>query len=335
MSISRRVLLADALILAGGLCAGRTTLGAAARRRAGLLHWDAPTPGAFVSLPQDLRTGGNSLVVVGADASLVVDCKFVALGFAVRHQGEAHGVPIATVVNTHHHADHTGGNVAFRDVEVLAHENAAPRILAQTNGYIAQVQGARLLIMGTEGPDADAANAGVEALLAGLAELGPESWAPGRPVGARTTIDLHPHAVDLHHFGPGHTDNDLVAHVPDLNLIHAGDLVFHRLHPFVDVMGGATARGWIEALRQVLALCDNRTIVVPGHGDMTDAAGVRGQIEYLEQAWEHVEREVRAGKSRDEVAGMSWPFMDGLGFERVRERALRAIYDEVAAAVDR
>ncbi len=277
--------------------------------------------------------GGNTLVVRAGDELLLVDTKYPGIARALRREAESHGGTVALVINTHHHADHTGGNVAFTgDVPLLAHGGAAERVAAQID---------RLRQMARSGPAQLGRDRGDQERVAGeaaeLAEradaLAPEQFMPTRP------IDRFPHeerigsvAVELHHFGAGHTDNDVVVRVPSLDVLHAGDLLFHNLHPFFDPTGGVTCRGWIESVKRTVALCDERTMVVPGHGALTDAGGLRKQLTYLERLWDEVSKAVREGRERAEVEAMRWEFMDGYGYEQVRARAIGAVFEEVLAA---
>ena len=82
-------------------------------------------------------------------------------------------------------------------------------------------------------------------------------------------------------------------------------------------------------MRGIKANCDKDTKVVPGHGPVGGLEILDKQVAYLESLIEAVEKAVKAGKSKEEVAAMTWPFMDGLGFEQVRGRAIGAVYDEV------
>lgn len=277
--------------------------------------------------------GGNALVVRAGAAALLVDTKYPGIARALRREAEAHGAPVTMVINTHHHADHTGGNVAFTgDVPVLAHDAAGERVAAQID---------RLRQMAQSGPAQLGRNRGdherVAREAAELAEradsLGTETFVPTRP------ITRFPHEVrigditlELHHFGPGHTDNDVVVRVSSLGVLHAGDLLFNNLHPFFDSTGGVTCRGWIECVRRTISLCDERTMVVPGHGALTDVEGLRRQARYLERLWEEVSKAVREGRERAEVEAMRWDFMEGYGYEQVRARAIGAVYEEVRAA---
>src|SRR5262249_29466853 len=157
------------------------------------------------------------------------------------------------VINTHHHLDHTGGNHAFTpDLPVLAHANCKVRVSLQMERYVAQYREALVRLQQVnrlaeiKRPNKDKVLRDVRAYAArcGVAQdevkekLAPLKIANFEPTqvmsGASQDLEIAGEKVSLSHFGPGHTDNDVVVHFPAHNLIHAGDLLFHKRHPFID-----------------------------------------------------------------------------------------------------
>jgi glyoxylase-like metal-dependent hydrolase (beta-lactamase superfamily II) len=146
----------------------------------------------------------------------------------------------------------------------------------------------------------------------------------------RDSMDLEVAGVklSLRHFGPGHTDNDVVVHVPALNLVHTGDLLFNKRHPYVDRDGGANTASWQASLTKVIELCDDKTVVVPGHGELANVAALREQIEYFDKARDLVARAIKAGKSRADVQHLEptmFPGYQGTAWQLT----LRAIFEEL------
>jgi len=290
--------------------------------------WHELRPGVHAAV--DASMGGNVMAVISGGKVLLVDTKFPAFAAALARETEALGGTLATVVNTHHHADHTGGNAVLNPrAEIVAHAKVAERVAAQLERYVGGARGGPRQIE-MQRPGAEQVLEEAQA----AAEAAP-NWT-GDDFAPDVKLDAWPHEMScaevklaLHHFGPGHTDNDVVVHLPDANVLHAGDLCFHKLHPFFDPDGGATCRGWSESVAEAIELCDAETVVVPGHGEITDRAGLEAQKRYLDELWDRVAKEIRLGKARDEVVAMRWDFMEGLGFEQVRERAIGAVYDEL------
>lgn len=274
-------------------------------------------------------SGGNSLVLRGKGATLLVDCKNAPYGDCLRR--EANGATV--VVNTHHHADHTGGNHAFsKDLKIIAQTNATPRVLGQMNRYVSQLKEAATQLGEATGPAVPKVREEAKALYLRVEKLRPTDFVPTSTFDTDDTLDVGGVEVKLHHFGPGHTDNDLVVHVPSKNLIHTGDLLFHQRHPYIDLDGGASTTGWLASLARVIALCDATTVVIPGHGEITNVEGLKAQVHYFEFARDLIGKAFKAGKTRQEVIAMKpaeFATLEGAG---VQGLAFGAMYEEFKRA---
>lgn len=336
MQITRRAFsllaLATGAGLAGGLRMPRS-LARMAEQSAGTV-FDWKPVGDFAFLRAGFGQGGNALVIAGADGALLVDCKLVGFGEALRREaGTAAGVRLTRVVNTHHHADHTGGNTAFvHDLPVLAQSRCGPRVAAQLQRY---TDGLAAAVRRAERSDADPglkrAMEDAKALLARAEALKAEDFAPTQSMDREATLDVGGVRVELRYVGPGHTDNDVFVFLPKQNVLHTGDLLFNKLHPVVDVANsGADTVGWQKSIDAMLALCDERTIVVPGHGEITDAAALRAQRKYFDDARAAVDAAIKAGATRDAVGALPLPGYADYGFQQMQSRALLAIYDELS-----
>lgn len=277
--------------------------------------------------------GGNALLILGAKGagSALVDAKMPYIASTLRREAEAKGGKIELVINTHHHADHIGGNLAFTpDVRVVAHENARARVATQVDRLRQMLRSGVRAIENSESANIESARAEVEALAAQADAMDAARWTPTRAFSGRVGSEsLGSLPIDLHQVGPGHTDNDVIVHVPQLKVLHMGDLVFHNLYPFIDRDGGATVRGWIRSLKYAKRLCRPGTIVIPGHGDITDASGIDAMEKFLEKSLDFVERQIRQKKTREEIVQMTVPGEESRGFEHLREMAMGALYDEI------
>lgn len=294
-------------------------------------EWAELVPGSVWATTRS-ATGGNVMLVASKGEAVLIDSKFVGHAPLLRAEAESLAqARITTLINTHHHADHTGGNLLFTQGLVLAHAAAVRRIERQSDRYASQIEGARGALNELKlASNASDAAAQLDALLATKPNAQTGVFVPTQ------TIDRYPHVVpvgdirvELHHFGPGHTDNDVVVVLPELGVIHTGDLVFHGLHPFCDQSGGLSLRGWNHALERIQTLCDARTRVVPGHGPLGDRGALERQRAYLDQLMIHVGEEAKNGAKKEDIMQMSWPFMDGLEFAQIRPRAIGAAYDEL------
>jgi glyoxylase-like metal-dependent hydrolase (beta-lactamase superfamily II) len=273
--------------------------------------------------------GGNSMVIRGKGAAAIVDCKLAPFGPVLRREAAGLGTPITQVINTHHHADHTGGNWAFSpDIPIVIHQRALPRIQQQVDQYQNAIRAGERTLGTRIGPAADAIRADIRAALQRLDSLTAFSFLPRASFSDRKDLDIGGVTVALIHFGSGHTDNDIIVCLPQKNVIHAGDLLFMGRHPVMDRPAGATTVGWCDSLRKVIEMCDAKTHVVPGHGELTDVAGLRGQIEYFEKMREFIGAAIKEGKSRDEVVKL--PVPEAYANYGSSERTVGAIFDELS-----
>ncbi len=333
MDRDRRSFILQASALAGLAVLGPrvSRAGAVVRRGVTLLDWTEIAEGVHACV--DRWTGGNTVLFGAKGGALVSDAKFPFYGEAILRDTESvfGSIEGVELINTHHHGDHTGGNVAFkaRGVPVIAHRNATDHIRGSYDVYIRDVTNGPSMVervehlKGRVGP--------VARELADRADaLGIEDWVPDRQLGQETVLRVGDGAVEVRHFGAGHTDNDLVIHDTQRNVVHAGDLVFNKRNPYFFPSGGATLRGWVASLDKLLALCDSETVVVPGHGAVGGREIVGWQIEYMQKLEGAVRGMLERGVPRDEVVGASLPFMTELGSPGVVKRALGAVYDELA-----
>ncbi len=271
--------------------------------------------------------GGNSLLFTSTEGPVLVDTKVGPAGPGLLREVTAlAGRPPALLINTHHHADHTGGNWSFAaKTEIVAHVNVRPRLAATIDEKIrpALLDRAKALV--------EAGNiARAQALRRRAGALKIEAFAADREVNdGESRIRFGGREIVLLHVAPAHTDNDLAVFLPDLDIIHAGDLLFHRLHPFVDRAARANTRGWQRSLLAVSRLCHDRTTVIPGHGEKTDRIGLDLQHVYFQRLREIVATEMAAGRTRAEVTALTPAVFEELGFPGLRSRTLGAMYDEL------
>ncbi|WP_317493632.1 MBL fold metallo-hydrolase [Haloechinothrix sp. LS1_15] len=198
-------------------------------------------------------------LVTGTRACLVVDTgrdehhgyEFAA---AVR---EVTGLPWQVVI-THAHFDHFLGTAAFAPCPVWAHARC-PGAIAATDRPQRERWAAHYRDQGRP-----AAAAALEAAATVL---------PSRLLTGATELDLGQRTVTLIHPGRGHTDHDVIVHVPDTGVVFAGDLVEQGAPPSVGE--DSWPDEWPAALETILAL--GPAVVVPGHGDPVDRAFVERQ----------------------------------------------------------
>ena len=205
--------------------------------------------------------GGNIGVSYGEDGTLIIDDQFAPLtekiATAVSDLGAS---PVEYVINTHWHHDHTGGNENFggRGAKIFAHDNVRAR-----------------LVLGAPEGRRKIAPAPKEALPI-------VTYAEG------VTFHLNGDTIDVRFTGGGHTDGDSIVFWREKNVLHTGDLYFNiTSFPFVDVEAGGNANDLIASLNLAIGMVDDETKIIPGHGPMSDKAGL---VEYREMVVESVRR---------------------------------------------
>ncbi|GAA2523267.1 MBL fold metallo-hydrolase [Pilimelia columellifera] len=235
----------------------------------------------------------NAALVLGDGEALLVDT--LSHGAQARRLAAAArritGAPL-TLVNTHHHFDHCWGNGVLADPDgrpVWAHENCRRRLVAD---------GERLRERWRRqwAPTHPA-------LAAGLAAA--PLLVPTRTFVVDALLEVGGRAVTLSHPGPGHTDGDVVVHVPDVGVLIAGDLVEQGAPPdFED--GDALA--WPAALDELLTRFGTARAVLPGHGDPVDLEFVAGQRDALAALAELLVAGHDRGATAEQIAERSsWP----------------------------
>lgn len=201
----------------------------------------------------------NVGLVVGDDHCLVIDTRMSHREAADLIAAIRRITPSPwTVVNTHAHFDHYFGNALFRPAEIWGHVRCAEEIEADGANQRAEVAG----FVGEE------RRAEVEEV---------EIVAPDQTFTTTATLDIGGRLVHLHHFGLGHSSNDVVAHVPDAGVVFAGDLVEEGAPP---AFSDSYPLDWPDTVARMLGGTRER-VYVPGHGAVVDWDFVVRQREEL------------------------------------------------------
>src|SRR5262249_49302887 len=116
-----------------------------------------------------------------------------------------------------------------------------------------------------------------------------------------TTLHVNGEDVVAFHVAPAHTDGDVVVWFPAANVVHMGDTFFSATYPIIDLESGGSIHGLVAASERVLARIDAQTKVIPGHGQVTDKAGLQKYHDMLVGTRDAVAKLVKAKKSLDET----------------------------------
>lgn len=212
----------------------------------------------------------NSGLITGAGCSLMVDTLFDLATTADMLAGVASVTdqfPIGWVVNTHSDGDHYFGNELLleRGVEIIATAAAAELMTQDAVEEVAALKRAG----GAVGEFA-------RTVFAPFTFDGITSTGPSRTFSQSLSIDVGGREVCLIEVGPAHTSGDALVYVPDAQVVYTGDILFIGGTPIV--WAGPPKR-WIAACDLLLDL--DVTTIVPGHGPLTDKAGVHQVRNYL------------------------------------------------------
>jgi glyoxylase-like metal-dependent hydrolase (beta-lactamase superfamily II) len=280
-----------------------------------------------------LGSGGNVMLLRDGGAALLSDCKNPGYGPTLRREAEAMGAPLRFVLNTHHHSDHVGGNLVFTaDVPLLAHPIVRTRLTTWAGGIVGQENQAL-----TNAIQQQRDRNGNPALIAELERSREqlrsgraESFLPTREVRDGEELRVGSRTVVLRHVGAGHTDNDVFLWMPEENVLHTGDLCWNRQHGFMDPNAGFSTPGWQRSVQTMLAMVNADTVVIPGHGDITNRAGLQWQWDYFEQLRDAVSAAIRQGMTREQVMELRpEAFAEVTGN---LARNLGAMFDEIRGA---
>jgi glyoxylase-like metal-dependent hydrolase (beta-lactamase superfamily II) len=209
--------------------------------------------------------GGNVAVLVTSEGVILVDDKFDRDHDAiVSNIKSVTSQPVKYVLSTHHHADHSGGNAKFLPTaQVISTANARTNILEHKQS-----------------------NA-------------PPGVAPASLVFTQeTAVFLGGQEARARHLGRGHTNGDAIVYFPALRTIHMGDLMAGA-SPLIDYPGGGSIVEWTKTLDAAMKL--DFDTVIPGHGKVTNKAGLLAYRDNVEKLRNRVSGLIHEGKSQDEV----------------------------------
>ncbi len=225
-------------------------------------------PGIYMVAGADGFGGGNMSLLVGDDYVAMIDDGLVPLApTLLSHVAEIAGRPINFMINTHIHGDHVGGNAHFAEngIVIFAHDNIRKRLLE------------------------DSAPAG------GDGGLPVVTFAEG------VTFHLNGLEAQVFHIPNAHTDGDAAIYYPDVNVIHAADVMFNRMFPYIDLDSGGTVAGFIAGQKLLISMADDETRIIPGHGKLATKADLQRDLLVLTDSQARVKLLVDQGRTIDEI----------------------------------
>ncbi len=220
--------------------------------------------------------GGNVGVSVGADGVFVIDDQYAQMSEGLLAAiGELSDGPIRYVLNTHWHGDHIGGNENFAatGAVLVSHDNVRARMAT-----------------------------GLESPMRGEAiPPSPQAALPVLTFSDTATFHFNGHEARVIHAPHAHTDGDSIIWFADTNVLHMGDIFFNGFYPFIDVASGGSLDGTIAGLEVGLAIADDETKIIPGHGALATKAEMQAAHDVLVSVRTIIAPLVAEGMSEEDV----------------------------------
>jgi cyclase len=247
--------------------------------------------------------GGTIGFLLTKDGAVVIDSQFPDTApHLIDEINKQATAPIKFLLNTHHHGDHSSGNIAFKNIaeQVVAHQNAVINMKA-----VAERQ-----------KNAD------------------KQLFPGQTFDKELTLKIGDEKIQGYYFGAGHTNGDAVYHFKEANIMHLGDLLFNKRHPFVDRTAGANMESWIKVLDKVQKEGNKETLYIFGHslkpGEETGTTeNIKQFQDYLGKVLQFAEAEFKKGVTKEEfIKNTAVPGVTEWSGQGI-ERPLTAAYEEV------
>ncbi|QAU50020.1 MBL fold metallo-hydrolase [Bradyrhizobium guangzhouense] len=222
-------------------------------------------------------SGGNVAVLTGSDGKLLVDAGIgVSQPQLSKALTELGNEPIAQLINTHWHFDHADGNEWLQKAgaKIIAHEN--------TRKHLSVVQR-------------------VEDWDYNFLAL-PANAVPAEVFSGDHHLKVNGASITLKYYGPAHTDGDISVMFTEANVLHAGDTYWNDIYPFIDYSTGGSINGMIAASDANLAMANNDTIIIPGHGKpVSNKAELQDFRDMLVAVRDNVGNLKKQGKTREET----------------------------------
>jgi cyclase len=219
--------------------------------------------------------GGTIMWYNDGKDSAVVDTQFPEQATHLREElKKLSGENLTALFNTHHHGDHSSGNIVFKEftTKIIAHENS----------------------LKNQKISAEKMNAVEKSLFPNITFKDMYKTKVGKE------------NIQCHYFGAGHTNGDAIIHFEDTNVMHIGDLMFNRRFPYIDKQGGASIKNWALVHDDIIKLADKDTIIVGGHANagyevIVTKEDIKAFQNYLQKLLIFGEQSVKAGKTKEEV----------------------------------
>jgi glyoxylase-like metal-dependent hydrolase (beta-lactamase superfamily II) len=230
---------------------------------------------------------GNVTIAVGDDGIIMVDGQHAPMHDKLKEAiAKISPLPIKFLVNTHIHGDHTGGNVAFAKdgAAIVAHANVKKRL---ADGNVSNLSGVQNPPVPPEGLPVQTYDSG------------------------SITLEVKGRSAKLTHFARAHTDGDTYVYFADANVLSTGDTFNNGRYQNSDWVNGGNLAGMIAVADVYLAMIDDNTKIVPGHGPLANKAQLRAFRDMMDESLFRMKTLINTGEIKSEADALSQkPFDD-------------------------
>ncbi|PCJ48490.1 MAG: NADPH-quinone reductase [Gammaproteobacteria bacterium] len=235
-------------------------------------------PGLYMLMGVGGFTGGNIGLSVGEDGVVMIDDSMPPMLDIMKTAiATVTDKPVDFLINTHLHGDHIGNNEAMgkSGTWIVAHKSLRLHLLDKgfptAKGNVPAPKDALPMITFSE------------------------------------SMDFHLNGYDAHifHVANAHTNGDLVIFYKAPNVVHMGDVMFHGLFPYIDVDNGGSVDGYIAAQQQVLALINDKTKIIPGHGPLTNKTDLQTANAMIIDSRNLIAALMKSGKTEDQIVELN------------------------------
>jgi glyoxylase-like metal-dependent hydrolase (beta-lactamase superfamily II) len=250
--------------------------------------------------------GGNIGLSFGSDGVFMIDNKFADMSEDILKEIKKKDKNLVQfLINTHHHGDHTGGNINMKEAgaTIVAHENVRKRLSESFKNATSKSEGdPRKLPTITFTED--------------------------------MTFHYNGEEIMVFHVHDAHTDGDAIVYFTGSNVIHTGDVLFKDRYPYIDLDNGGSVMGYIRALEKIGMLADDKTVIIPGHGNVASKNDLEATANMLSMLYKRVSYHYVNKKSEAEIIAMRdfTKQYDDKGFGKgfiSTERMLQTLYNDV------
>lgn len=220
--------------------------------------------------------GGNIGVLTGNDGIVLIDDQFAPLSDKIKAALKAiSDQPIRFIINTHYHFDHTGGNENFGGEGAIVVSQENTRLRMTTDQFMTAFKTTQ--------------------------KASPYSALPKITFTDSVTLHLNNETLKIVHIKNAHTDGDAIIYFQESNVIHTGDVFVRYGLPFIDQEHGGGIDGMINGVTTIMKLSNERTKIIPGHGELAVKKDVADYGAMLQVVRSKIANGIKKGKSLKQI----------------------------------